>query len=209
VLLHGRREGLSKDWYDDLLFVGSRICNRLLAQGIPVRGAMGFGPFLTKRSGRHLVFLGQALVEAYTAQEGQPYLGFSVPPHIWRKLYPKAGVEAFLTENGTGVLLPDDSFWINPLTEFIDHNKGRAIEQIEYDFANPKISGSGWLDGELRAFQFILSEAERMRVAGNVSPGVFAKYTNTVGFLRTSLGDELFELANKLSGRLTARATKG
>lgn len=209
LLLHARREGIYREWYDDLLFVGSRICNRLLAQGIPVRGAMGFGPFLTKRSGRHLVFLGQALVDAYTGQEGQPYLGFTVPRNIWRGLYPKPGVEAFLTENGTGVLLPDDSFWINPLTEFIDHNKGRAMEQIGYDFENPKISGSGWLDGELRAFRFIVSETARMRVAGDVPAGVFAKYVNTVGFLRTSLGDELFDLASELAGRLGPKASKG
>jgi hypothetical protein len=107
VLLYARREGTYREWYDDLVFIGSRICNRLFAQGIAVRGAMGFGPFLTKKSGRHLVFLGQALVDAYVAQEGQPFLGFSVPPLSWLGMYPKAGAEHYLTQAGQLATYPD------------------------------------------------------------------------------------------------------
>jgi hypothetical protein len=67
IVLYARGEGLFREWYDDLVFVGSRVCNRLFARGIPVRGAMGYGPFLTKKVGRHLVFLGQALVDTRAA----------------------------------------------------------------------------------------------------------------------------------------------
>ncbi|MEI9948261.1 MAG: hypothetical protein WDO74_04605 [Pseudomonadota bacterium] len=202
ILLHARNEGTYREWYDDLVFIGSRICNRLLAQGIPVRGAMGFGPFVTKKLGRHLVFLGQALVDAYTAQEEQPFLGFSVPPQIWLGMYPKPGAENHLTKGGKGVLLPDGSFWINPLTEFIDNDKDRVAYKIEHDFDYPNESGSGYLDGELRAFEFIDSEAERLARIENVPKRLLAKYVNTLTHLRTTLGDALFSLACKLASDL-------
>jgi hypothetical protein len=201
-LLHARREGASRDWHDDLVFIGSRICNRLFAQGIAVRGSMGFGSFLTKKSGRHLVFLGQALVDSYTAQDKQAFLGFTVAPKIWLGMYRKPGAEDYLTTAGEGVVLSDGSFWINPLTEFIDHNKGRVAGKVEHDFDDPNESGSGFLDGELKAFRFIVSEAERLRQRGAVPESVLAKYANTVMYLRTTLGDDLFRLASELANRL-------
>ena len=204
ILLYARKEGTYREWYDDLVFIGSRICNRLLAQGIPVRGAMSFGNFLTKMSGRHLVFLGQALVDAYVGQERMPFLGFSVPPQIWLGMYPKPGAERYLTEAGHGVLLPNDSFWINPLTEFIDMNKGRAEGKIEHDFDYPHESSSGYLEGELRAFKFINDEAKRIRDLTDVPESVLAKYTNTLTYLRTTLGDDLYQLAIALSAKLPA-----
>src|SRR6478736_484059 len=75
IVLYTRQEGTSQEWYDDLLFVGARVCNRLLEQGIPVRGSMAFGDFLVKKSGQHLVYLGRALVDAHEAQDKKPYLG--------------------------------------------------------------------------------------------------------------------------------------
>jgi hypothetical protein len=202
VVLHARHEGTSRDWYDDLVFVGSRVCNRLLAQGIAVRGAMGHGPFLTKKSGRHLVFLGQALVDAYTAQEKKPFLGFTVPPRIWLGMYPKPGAEDYLIEAGEGVVLSDGSFWINPLTEFVDHDKDRVADKVEHDFKYPHESGSGFLDGELRAFRFIAGEAERLARTQDVPASVRLKYINTLAYLRTTLGDNLFGLAGKLANQL-------
>ena len=201
IVLHGRREGAYHDWYTDLTFVGARVCNRLLSQGIPVRGAMGFGEFLTKKSGRHHVFLGQALVDAYTAQERKPFLGFSVPPYIWRGMYPKPGVEKYLTAAGKGVRLRDDSFWINPLTEFDDRDEAGRLEYSITEAFHGR-EGSGYLKGELRAFRFIVDEAARLSDTPGTPPRVVKKYTNTLGYLRRTLGKEFYELAETLSAKL-------
>mgnify|MGYP001549670319 CR=1 FL=1 len=81
-------------------------------------------------------------------------------------MYPKAGAEHYLTQAGHGVVLPNDSFWINPLSEFIDSNKDRAEAKVEHDFHYPNDSASGYLEGELRAFRFLADEPVRLRCSG-------------------------------------------
>jgi len=195
IVLYTRQDGAYKEWYDDLVFVGARVCNRLLAQGVPVRGSMAFGDFLTKKSGRHLVYLGQAFVEAYEAQDKKPYLGFSVSSELWRGLM---GTKKYLVDSGQGVPLSDGTFWINPLTEFDDINKARIEDKIREVF-HGREDGSGYLKGELLAFRFIVDEAAKLAATPRVPPKVIKKYTNTVKYLRRTLGPDLYALAEELS----------
>jgi|SRR6478609_436964 len=201
ILIHTRRDGTYSEWYDDLVFIGSRICIRLLSQGIPVRGSMAFGDFLTKKSGRHLVFLGQALVDTYTAQEKKPFLGFTVLSDTWRRKTPAPAAGKYLTQWGQGVLLRDDSFWINPLTEFDDMNKARVEYHIR-DVFYGREEGSGYLKDELKAFRFIVDEAARLAKTPGMPAKVIKKYTNTVKYLRKTLGPDLFALADELSAKV-------
>lgn len=93
--------------------------------------------------------------------------------------------------------------------ELVAANEPEEVCAVVEDFVNPKTSGSGWLEGELRAFQFIVAEAARMQASAEVPPRTLAKYANTVSFIRTSLGEELFALASKLAGRLGPKLSKG
>lgn len=205
VVVHARKPGHYKEWYDDLAFIGSRICTRLFARGIPVRGAMSYGSFLTKRSGRHQVFLGQALIDAYLLEQGGNFLGFTVDERIWTRIYPASTAGPYLTKAGEGLVLRNGSFWVNPLSEFIDHDKGRLISKLEYDSANPA-EGSGYLPSELQAFHFIISEAERYRDAVQPLRRVAKKYKNTERYLRKVLGPDLYQCAVELSGGMVTAA---
>lgn len=198
IVLYTRQDGTYQEWYDDLLFVGARVCNRLLEQGIPVRGSMAFGDFLVKKSGQHLVYLGRALVDAHEAQDKKPYLGFSVSSELWRGLM---RTKKCLIDSGQGVPLSNGTFWINPLTEFDDINKARIEDKIREVF-HGREDGSGYLKGELLAFRFIVDETVKLAATPGVPPKVIKKYTNTVKYLRRTLGPDLFALADELSAKV-------
>jgi hypothetical protein len=60
------------DWaFLDIYAIGGMVLSALLAKGIPARGAITFGEFEVKfdATGRHQVYFGRALIEAYKAEE--------------------------------------------------------------------------------------------------------------------------------------------
>ncbi|MBP6058889.1 MAG: hypothetical protein KA524_10850 [Nitrosomonas sp.] len=55
----------------DVYAIGGMVLSALLAKGIPARGAISFGEFEVKldATGRHQVYFGKALIEAYKAEQ--------------------------------------------------------------------------------------------------------------------------------------------
>lgn len=197
VILHTRDSGFSKEWYDDLCFIGSRVCCRLLAEKVPVRGAMAYGSFVRKKVRRHEVFVGEAVISAHEREQGGAHLGFSVDASVWRRLYGGGDAEAYLERAGEGLVLPDGDLWVNPLTEFADHDKGRLLSQLAEDFERPE-NGSGYLPTEILAFKFVDETAEAAVKSQQVLTPVEVKYLNTQNFFRRALGPDVFEFAREL-----------
>ena len=202
VLIYTQRVGAYQEWYDDLIYIGARICTRMLADEIPVRGALSYGSFLVKRSGRHQVFLGQALVDAHQKEEGGAFLGFKVTPAAWKPLHPAHTAGAGLKQMRRAIEQPDGCLLINPFTQFIGLDKRQLMFDIEHQFEHPEQSDNPWLKTELQAFKFITQVAKKYAEATGPTNQIGVKYLNTVQFLRDVLGDDLYGLAEALAERV-------
>tara|TARA_R110000850_G_C9979393_1_gene465811 strand:+ start:3184 stop:3645 length:462 start_codon:yes stop_codon:yes gene_type:complete len=74
----------------DVYAIGGMVLSALLAAGIPARGAISFGEFEVQldSTGRHSVYFGKALIEAYKAEQREKWIGITVLPSAW-ELYGK------------------------------------------------------------------------------------------------------------------------
>lgn len=74
------------DWaFLDIYAIGGMVLSALLAAGIPARGAISFGEFEVEldSSGRHQVYFGKALIEAYQAEQKEKWIGITILPSAW------------------------------------------------------------------------------------------------------------------------------
>jgi len=208
VLVFTREAGSHAEWFNDLVYIGSRICVSLLAEKIPVRGALAYGSFLTKTSGRHQIFVGKALVEAHEQEQRGQYLGFAIAPEVWRAQYPASTAANGLRESGIGIEQPDGSLLVNILTQFRGHRKKELISELESRWSRRDVQDLAWLDTELLALGFVSDRAKQGAEAG-VPDCVAIKYQKTAEFLRDALGDQLYAFAESLVEEVRATRAKG
>jgi hypothetical protein len=199
VLIYTKGTGFRHEWYDDLVFIGSRICCSMFAAGIPMRGAMSYGSFFVENSGRHQIYLGQALIHAHEAAEprdqGRDFMGFKVTSATWRRRFP--GPEA-VCKPGRGIVQHDDSLLINVFEEFQGDSAYATSSELEHYFSCRGESDDPWPQTELSAFRFI-RDMERKHAAACATHSVARKYANTIQFIRKSFGEHLYEVANALA----------
>jgi hypothetical protein len=201
VLLYSRREGRYKEWYDDLGFIGSTVCSRLLSERIPVRGSMAHGSFTVRSSGRHQVFAGRALVEAHRREQSLGLLGFSVSPPIYRHFFQNEERASFSRDWGEGIELADGSLHVNFLTEFQGMRKYEVLSDLQYRWEQRSVEDLAWLDTEILALAFVAEEArDRIQHAqsDDTAGRVARKYIATHEFLQNVLGKDLYEFALSL-----------
>lgn len=204
VLIHTREPGFHKEWFDDLCFIGARVCSRLLSEEIPVRGSMAYGSFLRRRASRHEVFVGKAIIDAYRSEQTGSFLGFSVASNIWTRLYNTSGAGDALEQMGVGLVLPDGSLWVNPLTEFADRDKNRLLFNLRNALAHPD-EGSGYLPTELLAFDFVDATADAALSKNEALGSPETKYVNTQRYFRRAFGADVYEFA-KAEAHTASRA---
>ncbi|MNP72674.1 hypothetical protein D3C76_1692760 [compost metagenome] len=62
------------------------VLSALLAAGVPARGAISFGEFEVDfdSTGRHHVYFGKALIEAYKAEQREKWIGITIMPSAWK-----------------------------------------------------------------------------------------------------------------------------
>jgi hypothetical protein len=170
----------------------------MFAVGIPVRGAMTYGSFHVEASGRHNIYIGQALIDAHEAEKNSGHtMGFRVTSPTWRRQYPAATALRGAEELGIGLVQGDDSLLVNFFTEFIGLDKRQLAHEAEHFFEYPGESDNPWLRTELQAFRFIRDTARGVRASPN--DRVRKKYEVTVEFIRRVFGEHLFEVTSALA----------
>lgn len=69
----------------DVYAIGGMVLSALLAKGIAARGAISFGNFdvRSNNSDKRQVYFGQALIDAYVAEQKENWIGISILPSAW------------------------------------------------------------------------------------------------------------------------------
>jgi hypothetical protein len=186
VLFYQTTVGFKPERFDELAKHTVGIFNRLLAQGIPVSGAIAFGEFRApkkKKAEDHPLYFGKPLVEAYQLAEGEKWLGIIVCPSVTRGL--KSTVIAqgkaenrWAVRSVTRAGKKEITLSLNTFLPLLEHfDSPRSVEQhgnILPEAVNLAAS----------ALRFVRNEARKFGVDGEFSTSRSAKYHATLGFVQ-------------------------
>lgn len=184
------------DWaFLDIYAIGGMVLSALLAAGIPARGAISFGEFEVEldSSGRHQVYFGKALIEAYQAEQKEKWIGITILPSAW-EAYDAANpgmIEAFARENAwrrrdDGVLL------LNPLIKLRAWYDLARMGEVDKPY-------SKWdapeFPNDILALKFIRDKASSYAAINDFTSPVAVKFHTSHDFLKSMLGDECYAWA--------------
>jgi hypothetical protein len=198
-LFYQEPKGYSNRAFLDAYALGAMLLSALLANGIPARGAITFGEFEVAHdsSGRHQLYFGKALIEAYKAEKEENWIGITIQPSAW-KFYEQrnSGTVAAYENEGVWRLRDDDVILLNPFIKlsswFISDLLGEIdTPYLEWDAPE--------FPNDILGFKFIHDKAKGYADKGDFTSRVAGKYFSTIAFLKDVMGTEQYEWAMKIS----------
>lgn len=183
----------------DVYAIGGMVLSALLAKGIPAKGAISFGEFEVRldATGRHQVYFGKALIEAYKAEQREKWIGITILPCAWKPYEAeKPGiVDAFASEKvwskrDDGVLL------LNPFIKL----RSWYISALTGEMTKPY---SRWdspeFPNDILGFKFIREQAAHYAAKNDFTSAAAIKYHTTIRFLESILGEHLYKWGEEAS----------
>jgi len=177
----------------DVYAIGGMVLSALLAAGIPARGAISFGEFEVQldSTGRHSVYFGKALIEAYKAEQREKWIGITILPSAWEpyEVEQPGVVNSFAMENvwskrEDGVLL------LNPFIKLRSWYSSYLMGEIDKPY-------SKWnapeFPNDILGFKFLREQAAEYAAKNDVTSPAAIKYHTTIRFLENILGKDLYQ----------------
>lgn len=188
------------DWaFLDVYALTGMIVSALLAQGIAVRGAISYGEFHVGSSGagRHQVYFGEALIEAYQAEQRENWIGVTILQSAWGPYEAKnPGLIKKFEQEHAWLMRKDSVLLLNPLIKL----RGWYLEDLVGGITRPYLE---WdqpeFPNDIRAFKFIHDQAQLFSEQGDFASPVAGKYHSTVAFFRNVLGAGMYQWAKKVA----------
>ena len=183
----------------DIYAIGAMLLSALLAKGIPARGAISFGEFEVNfdTTGRHQVYFGKALIEAYTAEQREKWIGITVLPSAWMPYEQRnPGSIASWEQDGAWLKREDNVLLLNPFIRLRGWYGLYLAGEVptpysRYDepaFAN-----------DILAFKFIREQAQAYADKNDFMSPAAVKYHVTLNFLKKILGDYIYRWGEEAS----------
>ncbi len=198
-VLYQESPGYHSAYFHDVYAIGGMLLSALLAMGIPARGAISFGEFQVARdaSGRHQVFFGRALIEAFRAEQQEKWIGITILKSAWLPYEQEdAGRIAVLEGEGVWIKRQDDVLLLNPflkLRSWYPMDELGEIPRPYLEWDAPEFPN------DLLGFKFLRDQSAAFIEAGDFWGPVAVKYHSTIAFLRRVLGSEVYEWGSQAS----------
>lgn len=188
------------DWaFLDAYGIGGMILSALLAKGIPARGAISFGEFEVKddESGRHQVYFGNALIEAYRAEQKESWIGITILESAW-SLYENhnPGSIAAFEDERVWIRRHDNVLLLNPFIKLRGWHIYDLIGEIKKPYLHWDVPD---FPNDILGFKFLRDCAAAYASRGDFSGKEAIKYHATIAFLKQVLGDDLYEWGSRIS----------
>jgi hypothetical protein len=187
------------DWaFLDVYAVGGMILAALLAKGIPARGTISFGEFEVRgnSAGKHQIYYGRALIEAYRAEQKENWIGITILKSAWSPYEARnPGTIAVFEREHVWIKRHDDVLLLNPFIKLCGWHSHDLIGEIDRPYLEwdapefPK---------DILAFKFLREQAAAYARVGDFSGKVAIKYHTTIAFLKEVLGDEIYEWGTRI-----------
>lgn len=188
------------DWaFLDVYAIGGMLLSALLAKGIAVRGAISFGDFevLSDNTNKRQVYFGQALIDAYLAEQQENWIGITILPSAWKPYEESTGRGIMTEKYEMPWLRKGDALLLNPFIKLRGWYAADQIGEIDRPYSEWDVPD---FPNEIAAFKFIHVESQRFIDANDFTGRVGSKYHATVAFLRSVLGEDKYNWACKISG---------
>ncbi|MFP0199042.1 hypothetical protein ACKJSM_28270 [Pseudomonas sp. PHC1] len=183
----------------DIYAIGSMLLSALLAKGIPARGAISFGEFEVDldTTGRHQVYFGKALIEAYKAEQSEKWIGITVLPSAWMPYeHSNPGSIASWEQERAWLKREDDVLLLNPFIKL----RGWYDLYLVGDVPTPySLYDAPEFPNDILAFKFIREQAEMYAVKNDFMSPAAVKYHITLNFLKRILGEEIYRWGEEAS----------
>ncbi len=193
------QKGYSNRTFLDVYAIGGMVLSALLAKGIPARGAISFGEFevLNDQSGKHQVYFGAALIEAYRAEQQESWIGITILESAW-SLYEEnnPGITKVFENEHVWLRRHDDVLLLNPFIKL----PGEYIDDLIGEVKKPYMHWNApEFPNDILGFKFLREQAAAFANRGDFSGREAIKYHATIAFLRQVLGPELYEWGTRIS----------
>ena len=187
------------DWaFLDVYAIGGMVLSALLAKGIPARGAISFGEFEVRadNSGKHQVYFGRALIEAYRAEQRENWIGITILNSAW-SLYEnsKPGTIAAFESEHVWIKRSDDVLLLNPFVKLRGWYTYDLIGEVEKPYLR---WNAPEFPNDILGFKFLRDQAAAYASVGDFSGKVAIKYHATIAFLKQVLGAEIYDWGVKI-----------
>lgn len=187
------------DWaFLDIYAIGGMVLSALLAAGIPARGAITFGEFEVRAddSGRHQLYYGRAMVEAYRAEQKEKWIGIAIQPSAWEPYEDsKPGLIETFAREGVWLRREDGVLLLNP---FIKLRSWSEMILLEGEVSKPySTHDAPEFPNDLLGLKFLREKAAEYADRNDFFSPAAIKYHTTISFLQKVLGEHLYAWANE------------
>lgn len=188
------------DWaFLDVYAIGGMILSALLAKGIPARGAISFGEFEVRYDdlGKHQLYFGKALVEAYQAEQKEKWIGITILKCAWALFeeHNPGSVAVFESER-VWIKRYDDALLLNPFFRLRGWYFDDLIGEIDKPYLQWDVPE---FPNDILGFKYLREQAASYASRGDFSGREAIKYHATITFLKQVLGEELYEWGTRIS----------
>lgn len=191
-LFYQESKGYHKWAFLDVYAIGGMILSALLSANIPARGAISFGEFEVEfdSTGRHQVYFGKALIEAYKAEQREKWIGITIMPSAWTPferddpgIIDSFAREKVWSKRDDGVLL------LNPFIKLRSWHISALIGEVDKPYSN-------WdapeFPNDILGFKFLRDKAAFYTAKNDFTSPTAIKYHTTIRFLESILGKDLY-----------------
>lgn len=192
-IFYQESKGYGKWAFLGIYAIGGMVLSALLAAHIPARGAISFGEFEVQfdSTGRHQVYFGKALVEAYKAEQLEKLIGITILPSAWKPYEEQTpGIVDVFAKEGVWLMREDGILLLNPFIKLRSWYVPAMIGEVDRPY-------SKWdapeFPNDILGFKFLRDKAAHYAAENNFTSPVAIKYYATICFLKDILGRDLYE----------------
>ncbi len=175
---------------------GGMVLSALLAAKIPARRAITFGQFDVRAdsTGRHQLYYGRAMVEAYRAEQREKWIGITIQPSAWRPYESEnpGNINTFASE-GVWLRREDNVLLLNP---FIKLRGWSDLLFVPGEVEKPySTHNAPEFPNDLLGLKFLRETADAYAMRNDFHSPAAVKYHVTIAFLKKIIGEKLYSWA--------------
>lgn len=176
----------------DIYAIGGMVLSALLAAGIPARGAISFGEFEVDidSTGRHQVYFGKALIEAYKAEQREKWIGITILPSAWKPYEAEnPGIVDTFACDKVWLKRDDGILLLNPFIKLRSWYSSALMGEVDKPY-------SKWdtpeFPNDILGFKFLRDTAAFYASKNDSASPAAIKYHTTICVLENILGKDLY-----------------
>lgn len=191
-LFYQESKGYYKWAFLDIYAIGGMILSALLAARIPARGAISFGEFEVEfdSAGRHQLYFGKALIEAYKSEQREKWIGITIMSSAWAPYEAEdPGIIDLFVGEKVWSKREDGTLLLNPFIKLRSWYALALIGEVDKPYSEWNVPE---FPNDILGFKFLRDKAAFYTAKNDFTSPAAIKYHTTIRFLESVLGKDLY-----------------